>query len=254
LYEAFGEKPPNFGHLPLILGPDKKRLSKRHGSVAVEEYRNKGILPEALVNFLVLLGWNPGDEREIMNLDELVREFDLERVNSSNAVFDFKKLQWMNSKYLSMIPIQRVIEMLLPHLEHPEWQNDPSFEKRVDLMRTRAQTILEIEDLLMPFYVNDFAYDEAALAKMKKDASLAALLEELVASLNGIEPWNHESLEAHFRSFSEAHGIKSAVIIHPVRLAVSGKTGGPGLFEILELMGKQNTLDRMMRFISALKS
>jgi glutamyl-tRNA synthetase len=254
LYEAFGKKTPHFAHIPLILGTDKKRLSKRHGSVAVEEYQRMGILPEALVNFLALLGWNPGDEREIMSLDELVQEFDLDRVNSSNAVFDLKKLQWMNSKYLSMIPLQRVIELLRPHLKHGEWQNDPGFEKRVDLMRTRATTILEIEDLLLPFYQNDFAYDQAGLTKTQKDASLPALLDELTASVNSIEPWNHQTIEAHFRSFSELHGIKSAVIIHPVRLAISGKTGGPGLFELLELMGKQNTIERLSRFIGTLRN
>jgi glutamyl-tRNA synthetase len=253
LYEAFEKKTPFFAHIPLILGTDKKRLSKRHGSVAVEEYMRMGILPEALVNFLALLGWNPGDEREIMEMDELVREFDLDRVNSSNAVFDLKKLLWMNSKYLSMISFPRLIELLVPQMKHPEWQNDPAFQKRVDLMRTRAQTILEIEDLLTPFYKNDFAYDQTALTKMKNDAALPALLDELVESLKSIEPWNHQKIEAQFRSFSEQRAFKSAVIIHPVRLAISGKTGGPGLFEFLELMGQQNTIDRMSRFIATLK-
>ncbi|HSE41156.1 MAG TPA: glutamate--tRNA ligase [Acidobacteriota bacterium] len=254
LYEAFEKQTPHFAHIPLILGTDKKRLSKRHGSVAVEEYQRTGILPEALVNFLALLGWNPGDEREIMMLDELVREFDLDRVNSSNAVFDLKKLLWMNSKYLSMIPLQRLIELLLPQLKHVEWKNDPLFEKRVDLMRTRAQTILEIEDLLTPFYSNDFPYDPSALAKMKKDPAVPALLEELLASLDSLELWNHQMLETQFRNFAESHGIKSAVIIHPVRLAISGKTGGPGLFEFLELMGMQNTFERMKRFIDTLRN
>jgi glutamyl-tRNA synthetase len=253
LYEAFGKETPHFAHIPLILGTDKKRLSKRHGSVAVEEYRRMGILPEALVNFLALLGWNPGDEREIMQMEELIREFDLDRVNSSNAVFDLKKLLWMNSKYLSMIPLPRLMELFVSQMKHANWQNDPTFEKRVDLMRTRAQTILEIEDLLTPFYENDFPYDQAALTKTKKDAALPALLDELVESLKSIEPWNHQAIEAHFRSFSEQHGIKSAVIIHPVRLAISGKTGGPGLFEFLELMGKENTITRMSRFNQALK-
>src|SRR5262249_28279418 len=121
LYEAMGKPTPRFGHLPLILGPDKKRLSKRHGSVAVEEYRNQGILPEALDNFLALLGWNPGDEREILSLQELSREFDFDRVNSSNAVFDLKKLQWMNGKYLSSIELSRVIELVKPYLENQDW-------------------------------------------------------------------------------------------------------------------------------------
>jgi glutamyl-tRNA synthetase len=254
LYEAFEKTTPLFAHIPLILGTDKKRLSKRHGSVAVEEYRRMGILPEALVNFLALLGWNPGDEREIMMLHELIREFDLDRVNSSNAVFDLKKLLWMNSKYLSMVSFPRLIEMLLPQLKHVEWKNDPMFEKRVELMRTRAQTIQEIEELLTPFYSTDFEYDQAGLAKTKKDPALPALLKELLVSLDSLELWNHQMLEEQFRTFAESHGIKSAVIIHPVRLAISGKTGGPGLFEFLELMGKQNTFDRMKRFIDTLKN
>lgn len=252
LYEAFEKKTPHFAHLPLILGPDKKRLSKRHGSVAVEEYRNQGILPEALDNFLALLGWNPGDEREVMSLEELTREFSLDRVNSSNAVFDIKKLQWMNSKYLSLIPLSRIIELLRPHLKHPEWEKDPDFAKRVDLMRTRAVSLLEIEDLLLPFYQNDFVYDAGGLAKVKKDPKVLELLSELIRDLEKLEPWNHQTLEASFRSFAEARGIKSAVIIHPVRLAISGKTGGPGLFELLEVMGKQNTIDRLQRFVNQL--
>jgi glutamyl-tRNA synthetase len=254
LYEAFGKKTPHFAHLPLILGPDKKRLSKRHGSVAVEEYRNQGILPEALDNFLALLGWNPGDEREVMSLEELTREFDLDRVNSSNAVFDVKKLQWMNSKYLSIIPLSRMIELLRPVLKHPEWEQDPDFEKRVDLMRTRAQSLLDLEDLLLPFYRNDFSYDSSGLAKVTKDTKVITLLFELISVLEKLDPWNHQVLEASFRSFAEAHGIKSAVIIHPVRLAISGKTGGPGLFELMEVMGKQNTIDRLQRFVNTLKS
>ena len=252
LYEAFEKKTPHFAHLPLILGPDKKRLSKRHGSVAVEEYRNQGILPEALDNFLALLGWNPGDEREVMSLEELTREFSLDRVNSSNAVFDIKKLQWMNSKYLSLIPLSRITELLRPHLKHPEWERDPDFAKRVDLMRTRAVSLLEIEDLLLPFYQNDFVYDAGGLAKVKKDPKVLELLSGLIRDLEKLEPWNHQTLEASFRSFAEARGIKSAVIIHPVRLAISGKTGGPGLFELLEVMGKQNTIDRLQRFVNQL--
>ncbi len=188
-----------------------------------------------------------------MSLEELTREFDLDRVNSSNAVFDIKKLQWMNSKYLSLVPLSRIIELLRPFLKHPEWEKDPDFEKRVDLMRTRAQSMLEIEDLLLPFYRNDFSYDAGGLAKVKKDTKVITLLYELISDLERIEPWNHQALEVSFRSFAEAHGIKSAVIIHPVRLAISGKTGGPGLFELMEVMEKRNTIDRLHRFVSTLQ-
>ena len=120
-------------------------------------------------------------------------------------------------------------------------------------MRTSAQSLLEIEDLLLPFYRNDFSYDASGLAKIKKDTKVVTLLSELISFLEKIEPWNHQVLEVSFRSFAEAHEIKSAVIIHPVRLAISGKTGGPGLFELLEVMGKRNTIDRLQRFVRTLQ-
>ncbi len=253
LYDAFGSPAPQFGHLPLILGPDKKRLSKRHGSVAVEEYRNQGILPDALVNFLALLGWNPGDEREIFSLQELVREFDLKRVGSSNAVFDFKKLQWMNGKYLSLVPLSRVVELLKPYLPDREWEKDSLFLQRVDLMRTRAVSLVELAQTLTPFFTMDFAYDPAGFEKLMKDSSLSGLLQEFIAQLASLETWNHQSLEAALREFTNQHGIKAGVIIHPFRLALTGKTSGPGLFELVEAMGKENSIARLQRIVSELK-
>ena len=253
LYEAFGSPAPHFGHLPLILGPDKKRLSKRHGSVAVEEYRNQGILPDALVNFLALLGWNPGDEREIFSLEDLVREFDLKRVGSSNAVFDLKKLQWMNGKYLSLAPLDHVVELLDPYLTDGEWKKDPAFRQRVDLMRTRAVSLIELAQMLTPFYTMDFAYDPAGLEKLRKDPELSGLLQEFIPKLDSIEIWNHQGLEAMLREFTDQHGIKAAVIIHPFRLALTGKTAGPGLFELVEAMGKQDSVARLKRFVPELQ-
>jgi glutamyl-tRNA synthetase len=249
LYSAFEAPAPQFAHLPLILGPDKKRLSKRHGSVAVEEYRNQGILPETLVNFLALLGWNPGDEREVMDREELTREFDLHKVNSSNAVFDSKKLQWMNGKYLSIIPHDRLIQLLEPFLENKEWLKDPDFPKRVELVRTRAFTLADLADLLEPFYRSDFSYDGAAFEKFKKDTAAAKSLQEFVADLENLKSWDHQTLEVALRDFSQQRGIKTGIVIHPIRLALTGKTGGPGLFEIMEVMGKEGTLVRLRRFL-----
>jgi glutamyl-tRNA synthetase len=253
LYEAFGKPVPQFGHLPLILGPDKKRLSKRHGSVAVEEYRNQGILPGALVNFLALLGWNPGDEREVMTREELTGAFDLSRVNSSNAVFDSKKLQWMNGKYLSMIPLDSFLRQLEPYMEDRSWLQDPAFASRVELMRSRAVTLREVVPMLEPFYRNDFAYDSGGLEKAKKDPAVRGLLTEFIAALGAVE-WEKHALEEQLRSFSESKGIKPAVVIHPVRLALTGKTAGPGLFELLEAMGRENTIVRLQRFADALQA
>lgn len=253
LYEAFGKPAPQFGHLPLILGPDKKRLSKRHGSVAVEEYRNQGILPEALVNFLALLGWNPGDEREIMTPAELVQAFDLKRVNSSNAVFDVKKLQWMNGKYLSMIPLDAFMEQLEPYLPDKSWTRDPMYPARVELMRTRAITLRELPEMLEIFYRNDFSYEPGAFEKTRKDPALGDLVKDFMDALAKAPTWDKHMLESVLREFSTAKNIKPAVIIHPIRLAVSGKTAGPGLFELLEVMGRENTVDRLNRFERALR-
>lgn len=252
LYEAFGKKPPEFGHLPLILGADKKRLSKRHGSVAVEEYRNQGILPEALANFLALLGWNPGDEREVMSLQELTKEFDLRRVNSSNAVFDLKKLSWMNGKYLSMVPLDRVLELLSPYLPDQEWSKDPQYAKRVDLMRTRAVSLVELGQSLTPFFQSDFPYDAKGMEKAKNDAAAPGLLKDFIPNLENVQDWTHSGIEQKLRAFSEQHGVKPAALIHPIRLALTGKTAGPGLFELMELIGKQSTIDRIHRFLPRL--
>jgi glutamyl-tRNA synthetase len=252
LYNAFDSSPPVFGHVPLILGPDKKRLSKRHGAVAVEEYRNQGILPEALVNFLALLGWNPGDEREIFPLEELTQEFELERVGSSNAVFDFKKLLWMNGKYMSSLSLQRILEALEPYLQNKDWSQDPEYSMRVDLMRTRAQTLVELVQMLSVYYIEDFAYDPKGLEKTRKEAGLKPLLEEFVESLANLQEWQIPALETQLRGFTEQKQIKAAMLIHPIRLAVSGKTSGPGLFELLQSLGRQITVTRLQRFISEL--
>lgn len=249
LYNAFDSTPPLFGHLPLILGPDKKRLSKRHGSVAVEEYRNQGILPEALVNFLALLGWNPGDEREIFSLEELTKEFDLVRAGSSNAVFDLKKLLWMNGRYMSSLSLERILEAVEPYLQNKVWTKDPHFTQRVELMRTRAVTLVELVQMLEPFYREDFPYDAKALEKARKDPALKPLLEEFTRGLSELPDWEIASLETYLRTFTETKGIKAAVLIHPVRLAVSGKTSGPGLFELLHSMGKDGTIRRLERFL-----
>ena len=253
LYEAFGKAPPQFAHLPLILGPDKKRLSKRHGSVAVEEYRNQGILPEALFNFLALLGWNPGDEREVMIREELIAEFRLEQVNSSNAVFDLKKLQWMNGKYLAMAPLSRVLELIHPYLEDPSWGQDPNFPRRMDLMRTRAVTLVDLAKMMEPFYRADFSYESTAWDKVKKDASLPALLEQFLSILESAQ-WDQPTLEACLRDFVAKAEVKAATLIHPLRLALTGKSSGPGLFELMEAMGKENTLLRLRRFLRELQS
>lgn len=253
LYEGLGANPPLFAHLPLILGPDKKRLSKRHGSVAVEEYQNQGILPETLVNFLALLGWNPGDEREILSREELIREFDLSKVNSSNAVFDVKKLHWMNAKYLSTVDPERLLRMLQPFLPDSSWSDDPAFADRVKLMQSRANTLRDLAEMIAPFYRNDFPYDPKGLEKAKKDSTIAPLLEKFIPGLESLHPWDRQALESYLRQFTEEQGAQASVLIHPIRLALTGRTGGPGLFEVFDLTGRETSIDRLKRFTQELR-
>jgi nondiscriminating glutamyl-tRNA synthetase len=174
-------------------------------------------------------------------------------VNSSNAVFDLKKLKWMNGKYLSSIPLERMLDVLPPYIEDKTWLEDPEFPKRVELMRTRALSLVDLVQILTPFYTVDFPYDAAGFEKFKKDASLPNLLEDFIPVLAGIELWEIHALESQLRSFLEPRGTKAAVLIHPIRLALTGKTVGPGLFEVMELMGKEKTIARLKRFIDALR-
>ena len=255
LFRALGGTVPTFGHLPLILGPDKKRLSKRYGATSVEEFRNEGILPQALYNFLALLGWNPGGDQEIFSRDEMIRIFTVDRLNASPAVFDREKLWWMNSQYIA----QMDYPALRPHLEPFFAQMgltdaDPArLEAAVSLHRIRARTLKELVEQILPYFQDEVAYDPAASAKFLKDPAVPELLEVLrdrYAELSGFEK---DALEAALRGLSDERGIKAGVLIHPTRMALSGATGGPPLFDLIELLGRDRTLGRLSDFIAFLR-
>src|SRR5262249_25668649 len=196
LFRALGGQVPTFGHLPLILGQDKKRLSKRYGATSVEEFRNEGILPQALYNFLALLGWNPGGDQEILSRDEMIRLFDVDRLNASPAVFDREKLLWMNSQYLSMLDAGALRPHLKPFLEAGLGDADPTrLDAAVELHRTRARTLKELAALLIPYF-RDAAYDPEASAKFLKDADLPGHLDALRDRYAGLPDFNKEALEA----------------------------------------------------------
>ena len=259
LFRALGGTVPTFGHLPLILGPDKKRLSKRYGATSVEEFRNEGILPQALYNFLALLGWNPGDDREILSRDEMIRLFSVDRLNASAAVFDREKLWWMNSQYLTALDYQA----LLPHLEpffaqagltDAVTSDSARLEAAVNLHRTRSRTLKELVEQILPYFQEDeIAYDPAASAKFLKDPAVPELLEVLRDRYAGLAGFDKDALEAALRALSEERGIKAGVLIHPTRMALSGATGGPPLFDLIELMGRDRTLGRLGDFIAFLR-
>jgi len=256
LFRALGGTVPTFGHLPLILGPDKKRLSKRYGATSVEEFRNDGILPQALYNFLALLGWNPGDDREIMTREEMIAAFSVDRLNASAAVFDREKLWWMNAQYMSHLSLQELWPHLEPFVEQAGLK-DADRERlmaALELYRTRARTLKELAELVVHVFQDELTYDPAATAKFRKDTELPAHLEALAARFRALPSFAKEGLEAELRSLADERGLKAGVLIHPARMALSAAAAGPPLFDLIEVMGREATDRRMGRFIAFLRS
>ena len=256
LFQALGGEVPTFGHLPLILGPDKKRLSKRYGATSVEEFRNEGILPQALYNFLALLGWSPGEDREIMTRDEMIELFSVDRLNASPAVFDREKLLWMNSQYMSRHSTAELMPHLQTFLEQAGLADaDPKrLAATLELHRTRARTLKEMVEQVLPYFRESLEYDAAACAKFLKDPALPELLETLRDRYAALPEFTKEALEAGLRALSEERGVKAGVLIHPVRMALSGAAGGPPLFDLVEVMGREASRRHLDRFLGYLRA
>jgi glutamyl/glutaminyl-tRNA synthetase len=254
LFRALGGTVPTFGHLPLILGQDKKRLSKRFGATSVEEFRNEGILPQALYNFLALLGWNPGGDREILSRDEMIRLFTVDRLNASPAVFDREKLLWMNAQYLSLLDFEALRPHLQPFLEPVGLRDVDSarLAAAVNLHRTRARTLKDLAELVVPYF-QDLAYDPEASAKFLKDPDLPAHLEALRDRYAALPGFDKDSLDAALRALAEERGIKAGVLIHPTRMALSAAAQGPPLFDLVEAMGRDASLRHLDRFLAFLR-
>lgn len=250
MYEAFGWEPPIFAHLPVILSPGGGKLSKRKGAASVLDFRRNGYMAEALVNFLALLGWNPGDDRELMPLAEMIAGFSLERISPKAAVFDEAKLEWMNGHYLhecraaDLLPdvVARWREAGLVGAECGT--DDPYLIKVVELMKERSRRIGEIADNARYFFVDPESYDEASARKHFKPEA-AAVLQALCDALAIIEPFDAATLDSLYRLIATDSELAVGKLIHPTRLAVSGVSFGPGLFELLELLGRETVLRRL---------
>jgi len=261
LYEALGRPTPRFAHLPLILGADKKRLSKRHGAVSVLEYRDRGYLPQAMFNFLALLGWSPGGDREKLERAELIRLFDLAAVGKSGAVFDVEKLDWLNGQYLNDHPAESLIDLLRPRLREAGLWRDALDEaerelllRTIDLLRSRARTLDDFIERGRPYLdpSDRIAYDAEAAAKHLKDPDLADRLDALTRRLEAIADWSAGTLEQELRAVAEERGIGAGKLIHPTRLALTGQAVSPGIFEVLEVVGRERSVRRMRRLIERL--
>jgi glutamyl-tRNA synthetase len=251
IYEAFGWSPPLYAHMPVILAADGGKLSKRRGAASVLDYQRAGYLPEALRNFLALLGWAPGGDREIMSLDEMIAAFSLERVQAKAAVFDETKLEWMNGVYLQ----GKSVDALLPDVKAlwakmglPEaaLRDEDHLRHVVALFRERSRRIGEIAENSRYFFRDPDGYDPQAAKKYFK-ADALPLLDALLSRLRALEPFRRDALEGLYRGLAGELGVAAGKLIHPTRLAVSGVGFGPGLFEMLEALGRETVLRRLAK-------
>jgi len=248
-YEALELTPPKFGHIPLVMGTDGAKVSKRHGGVSVEEYKKQGFLPEALANYLIFLGWSPSEEREIISLAEAVKLFDISDMNDVQAKFDIQKLRWLNSEYI----MKKKTEELLPLIKDQllttgldiSGMSDEYISKLVDLYKIRIKTLSEFVDLTDCFFKDDFTMDEEGKRKYIDKEENKDNVRIFIERLEELEDFSGENIEKICRDIVEERDLKAAAIIHPTRLAISGKTGGAGLFEMMELLGKKKVIDRM---------
>lgn len=264
-YEALGESPPRFGHMPLILGQDGAKLSKRHGGVSVEEYRKEGFLPEALVNHLILLGWFPGEEHEVLTLEEAVNLFEIKGMGAVQAKFDMQKLRWLNAVHI----MKKTPDELLPLVKEqmkaagvdaaasaPEVGtssgipsvNDDFLRQLIDLYKIRMKTVKDFVDLTECFFTDAYAVEKEAKKKHLDNPENRLNLRIFAEKLASLTEFTHEKIEEACRSLAEEKNLKPSALIHPARVAISGRTAGAGLFEMMELLGREKVLERMRRF------
>jgi len=253
LYRALGAEPPVFAHVPLILGPDKSRLSKRHGATDVNMYRHEGFLPEAFRNFLALLGWSPGGDEEFLRTKELLAKFSLEGVSRTNGVFDRAKLEWFNTQYLQKLPIEDLLSEVESELKRSglwkeEWATGAGhewFSRTVDLLRPRVRLLPDFSTWSRAFFSDEFAIDPAAKAKFWKDEKVPGLLAKLADALAGLPEWNHDACDHAARKVAEDGGVKAGLLINATRVAIVGQAVAPPLFDTMVVLGQERVVRRL---------
>ena len=259
IYRALGAVPPVFAHVPLILGADRTRLSKRHGATSVGSYADEGFLPEAFRNFLALLGWSPGDDSEYLRTPELVERFSLSGVSRTNAIFDRAKLEWFNTQYLQKPPVEELLPYVEAELKRAGiWKDSPAsrdaawFARAVDLIRPRTRLLTDFSTWARAFFTDDFDYDREARKKFWKDERLQGMLEKLASALEALPDWNHDACDAALRVLAAAEGVKAGLLINATRVAIVGRAVAPPLFETMVVLGKERVVTRLRRALPAI--
>ncbi|MCF6149558.1 MAG: glutamate--tRNA ligase [Candidatus Kuenenia sp.] len=249
LYNALGFELPEYAHIPMILGEDGSRLSKRHGATSVTEYRDKGYLPQALVNFLALLGWSPGNDQEILSIGEMIEKFSLKRVNKTSAQFDNTKLDWMCGQYVKNTPIDQLTAVGKLFFEKSgiditnismEW-----LSTLIELYHERFKNFQELVDQTRFFFVNSIEYDPVATEKFLKKEGVSEILKVVYSAVSSLNSFDREGLEGCLRDLTAKLGIGFSKIAQPIRVAITGRSASAGIFETMELLGRETTLKRL---------
>lgn len=249
IYQALGLHPPKYAHLPLIMGEEGGRMSKRHGAVAVTEYRRDGFLPEAIVNYLMLLGWSPGGNQEVVDLDAAVKKFSIKKVNKTAAIFSMDKLRWINGQYIKKMETAKLVQLLLPMLKDKGFVNGSfdhdNFHHIVGLFKQRMVTLTDFLDWAGFVFNDNYEIDPAAQEHLALDRSKEfGLLSE---RLGRLDVFDTVSTEKIFRELVQELGLKAGDLVHPIRVALTGKGVGPGLFETMAVLGKEKTVQRLKK-------
>jgi glutamyl-tRNA synthetase len=260
LYRALGAELPQFAHLPMIHGLDGKKLSKRHGATAVGDYEHRGILPEAMANFLALLGWSPGNDIEVMTVEEMIRLFSTEGLLRKAAVFDPQKLEWMNGQHLTLMPADRLEPRVTPAVVMAGLATAEHLSARrswylslLELLKVRARTIDDIVRQAEPYFSDEVTYDPDAVAKQWKDRNATAeLLVAVRDRLSALDTWAPEAMEASLRSLAEARNVAAGKLFQPLRVALTGVSVSPGIFDVLGLLGRERSLQRIEQALVSL--
>ena len=252
LYQALGRTVPDFAHLPLILGPDRTRLSKRHGATAVTTYREQGYLPDPFCNFLALLGWSPKTEVESLSTDELIQQFSLKGVNKSNAVFDLEKLSWFHSRYLRNAPAERLFPLIRVELEREGlWKGEFDSSDRawmlkvIDLLKQRVRMVSDFATQGRAFFTDDFEIEDKARRKFLKNDALPVLMPELATRLGSLPVFGLEETESALRALAAEKEVKAGLLINAARALLTGKAVAPGIFEVMAALGQKRTVTRL---------
>ena len=261
IYKALKLTPPQFAHIPLILGKDRAKVSKRHGAVSVMEYEKEGFLPEALVNFLALLGWSPKDNREILSTDQMIELFTLDGVNPANPVFDPEKLEWMNGEYIRAYDDDKLLDLIVPFLISEKLiRQDTVNQKRewllkfVFLLKQRCKTLEDFAEKGKYFFKFDNRYEPEAASKHLNSPEAASRLSAYVERLSRLDSFEKPNIERALRGLADEMNIKPAALIHTVRLAATGTSAGPPLFDLLELLGKEEVVKRIQKAVEFIQA